>query len=129
MPVRIQMLSANSAAAPRGGLLIGLILGLLVLIVLALVMLPVLLVIGGLGVVTFGILRVSRWIRSLGQTREAVAVSGGEDFDALRARLESRTSSKTSVSDTSDQSSDHAASQDQIDEVGRRNVRVVGAQS
>lgn len=122
MPVRIHMLSNQSAfAAPRGSLLVTLVLGLLVLLVLALVLLPVALVIGGLGLIAFGGFKLNRWIRSLGQPRAAAPVSSSGDFDALRARLEQRSTTVPTDSFPSDHVADHP------DDQGRRNVRVINA--
>jgi hypothetical protein len=115
------MLTTNSAA-PRGGLLFGLIFGLLVLLILAIVMLPVLLVLGGLGVLAFAALKLNRWLGYLGQSRAASPISG-EDFDSLRARLEQR-GSATSYNPSPEDSADTSHS-NQVDDLGRRNVRVI----
>ncbi|MBU6411978.1 MAG: hypothetical protein KGS45_00770 [Planctomycetes bacterium] len=124
MPVRIQMLSGHSAAAPRGGLLVGLILGLLILVALAIFLLPFVLIAGALGLVAFGLYKLNRWIRTLGQPRARPPVEG-EDFDSLRARLEQRgtLNSTTATNDTT-----QSSPSDQVDDLGRRNVRVVGTQ-
>lgn len=126
MPVRIQMLSGHSAAPPRGGLLIGLILGLLILVVLAIFLLPFVLIAGALGLVAFGAFKFNHWIRSLGQPGARAPVES-EDFDSLRARLEQR-GTVTSHSTAATHDVTHSSSTDSADDLGRRNVRVVDAQ-
>ncbi len=114
------------SASGGGGAIAALVMGLIVLLVLALVLLPVALIVGGVGLVAFGIYRVNRWLQGLGSGPSDKGQNGaveGSDFDALKARLQERARSG-SVTDNSSESESNQVMDE--DDQGRRNVRVIG---
>lgn len=127
MPVRVQMLTGRGmSAGSSGSAIAALLLGLIVLLVLALVLLPVALIVGGVGLVAFGIYRVNRWLQGIGSSRGENGHSNAvesSDFDALKARLQERARPDVSTDNDAESGSSQMADQDGE---GRRNVRVMG---
>lgn len=125
MPVRVQMLGGRGVSG--GGVpLLAVVLVLVLLAALAAVMLPLVLIAGGLGVLAFGALKLQRWAfgsQSGGESRQSAV--DHSDFEALRAKLESRGMDGLRID--REESRVDAPAQDGMDDEGRRNVRVIDA--